>query len=275
MTKLWVNGKLVVDPSDPAISPLDHGITVGDGVFETLKVTGGQAFALTRHLRRLARSATGLGLPEPDEEFARRGVAEVLASWPSPTGRLRITYTGGPAPLGSERGDAEPTLMVAVTELSERAPTTAVTTVPWPRNERGALTGLKTTSYAENVMALAYAAERGSSEAMFGNTVGNLCEGTGSNVFVVLGGRLLTPPLESGCLAGVTRALVLEWCGGEEIDQPMSVLAEADELFLTSTTRDVQGIHRADDRAIPAPGPRTAEAMAEFTRRAEREIDPL
>jgi branched-chain amino acid aminotransferase len=275
VTKLWVNGKLAVDPNEPAISPLDHGITVGDGVFETVKVTGGQAFALTRHLRRLARSATGLGLPEPDLEFARRGVAEVLSDWPDPTGRLRITYTGGPAPLGSERGDAEPTLIVAVTELSARTPTTAVTTVPWTRNERGALTGLKTTSYADNVMALAYAAERGSTEALFANTVGNLCEGTGSNVFVVTGGRLCTPPLASGCLAGVTRALVLQWCGGEEVELPTSVLAEADELFLTSTTRDVQGVHRADDRSIPAPGPRTAEAMAEFARRAEREIDPL
>src|SRR5690606_36162816 len=110
-------------------------------------------------------------------------------------------------------GDSSPTLLVAVAEMPERPETTAVVTVPWTRNERGALTGLKTTSYAENVRALAYAAERGCSEAIFGNTVGDLCEGTGSNIFVVVDGRLLTPPLSSGCLAGITRALVLEWYG--------------------------------------------------------------
>ena len=92
--------------------------------------------------------------------------------------------------------------------------------VPWPRNELGALSGLKTTSYAENVRALAYAAERGGSEAIFANTAANLCEGTGTNIFVVAGGRLITPPLSAGCLAGVTRALVLEWVGAAEEDMP-------------------------------------------------------
>lgn len=278
MLRMWLNGKLVSDPADPAISPTDHGITVGDGVFETLKVTRGVAFALTRHLDRLARSAAGLGLPVPDADFARRGVAEVLEGWEQPAGRLRITYTGGPAPLGSERGDAEPTLMIAITDLAERAASTAVTVVPWTRNEKGALTGLKTTSYAENVVALAYAAERGSSEALFANTVGQLCEGTGSNVFVVTGGRLLTPPLASGCLAGVTRALVLEWCGAEEADLPLSVLQEADEVFLSSTTRDVQAVHTVRDgdgeRGLTAPGPRTAEAMETFARQAAASLDP-
>ncbi|NEE51568.1 4-amino-4-deoxychorismate lyase, partial [Streptomyces sp. SID8455] len=119
-------------------------------------------------------------------------------------------------------------------------------TVPWTRNERGALTGLKTTSYAENVVALARARERGASEALFPNTVGRLCEGTGSNVFVVLDGRIHTPPVASGCLAGITRALAVEWTGAEESDLPMEVLAEADEIFLTSTLRDIQAVHRVD-----------------------------
>jgi branched-chain amino acid aminotransferase len=276
--RLWHNGKVLPEATAPTISPTDHGITVGDGVFETLKVTDGVPFALTRHLERLARSATGLGLPKPDLDFARRGVAEVLSGWEQPAGRLRITYTGGPAPLGSERGDAEPTLLVAVTDLAVHQPATAVTVVPWTRNENSALTGLKTTSYAENVVALAYAAERGTTEALFANTAGRLCEGTGSNVFVVTGGRLLTPPLSSGCLAGVTRALVLEWCGAEEADLPMSVLDEADEIFLTSTTRDVQGVSTVrngeEERKIDAPGPRTTEAMETFALRAAADLDP-
>ena len=97
-------------------------------------------------------------------------------------------------------------------------------TVPWPRNERGALAGLKTTSYAENVVALAEARRRGGTEAIFANLAGHLCEGTGSNVFYVVDGELRTPTLASGCLAGVTRALVLEWCGGVEVDEPIEVV---------------------------------------------------
>ena len=90
---------------------------------------------------------------------------------------------------------------------------TEVVVVPWPRNEHGALVGLKTVSYGENVVALAFAADRGAGEALFGNLAGNLCEGTGTNVFVGLAGRLVTPPLSSGCLPGVTRDLLLEQRG--------------------------------------------------------------
>ena len=150
-----------------------------------------------------------------------------------------------------------------------------MTTVPWPRNERGALSGLKTTSYGENVRALAYAAERGGSEAIFGNTAGNLCEGAGTNVFVVAGGRLVTPPLSAGCLAGVTRALVIEWSGAVEQDLPLPALAEADEAFLTGTTRDVQPIRFVDGQALPAaPGPVTAKAAEVFAMRAAESSDP-
>ena len=143
----------------------------------------------------------------------------------------------------------------------------AVATVPWPRNERGALAGLKTTSYAENVVALAEAKRRGATEAVFANLAGHLCEGTGTNVFYVVDGELRTPTLASGCLAGVTRGLVLEWFGGREVDEPIEVLAEASEIFLASTTRDVQGVARWDDRDLEAPGPVTAEALATWRRR--------
>ena len=94
-------------------------------------------------------------------------------------GRLRITYTGGPAPMGSVRGDEPPTLVVVAAPMVRNPPTTTVATVPWPRNERGALAGLKTTSYAENVVALAEARRRGATEAIFANLAGHLCEGTG------------------------------------------------------------------------------------------------
>jgi branched-chain amino acid aminotransferase len=164
---------------------------------------------------------------------------------------------------------------VALGEMHAPAPWVDVTTVPWPRNEHGALSGLKTTSYGENVRALAYATSHGGSEAIFANTAGNLCEGTGTNVFVVSGGRLLTPPLSAGCLAGVTRALVIEWSGAAEQDLPSAALGEADEAFLTGTTRDVQPIRSVDGQVLAAaPGPITRKASEVFAMRAAETPDP-
>lgn len=272
--KIWVGGGLR-DTEEATVSVLDHGLTVGDGVFETLKAVEGRAFAVTRHLDRLARSARGLGLPEPDRDEVRRACEAVLAANPMPLGRLRITYTGGTSPLGSDRGDEGTTLVVALGEAAVRPDSTAVVTVPWTRNEKGALSGLKTTSYGENVVALARAHQHGATEALFANTQGRLCEGTGSNVFVVLGGRLLTPPLASGCLAGITRELVIDWTGAQEADLPLDALARAEEIFLTSTLRDVQAVHRTDDRELPAaPGPVTAKAMRIFAERSAADVNP-
>jgi branched-chain amino acid aminotransferase len=272
--KIWLDGGLQ-DIETARVSVFDHGLTVGDGIFETVKAVHGRPFALTRHLDRLSRSARGLGLPEPDLDEVRRACAAVLDVNPMPFGRLRITYTGGHGPLGSDRGEHGPTLVVALGESTRRPDTTAVVTVPWTRNERGALTGLKTTSYAENVVALARAREQDASEALFANTVGQLCEGTGSNVFVVLDGEIHTPPVASGCLAGITRALTVEWTGAKETDLPLDVLERADEVFLTSTLRDVQAVHRVDAREVPgAPGPVTAKAMRIFDERAGDDLDP-
>jgi branched-chain amino acid aminotransferase len=157
--------------------------------------------------------------------------------------------------------------------LAPPAAEATTVSVPWPRNERGALAGLKTTSYAENVVALAYARERGGTEAVFANLAGNLCEGTGSNVAYVVAGELRTPSLESGCLAGITRALLLEWCGAREMDEPIAVLDDAEEIMLVSTTRDVQAVTRYDGREL-TPGPVTAQCQKEWVARAAENIDP-
>src|SRR6478752_1186606 len=252
--RAWINGDLLPDATGPAVSVADHGLTVGDGVFEAIKVVNGLPFALDLHLARLHRSAAGLGLPGVDEELVRRGIASVLDGEDLPLGRIRITVTGGPAPMGSGRGDARPTVVVTADAMQPWPAATSVVTVPWPRNEKGALAGLKTTSYAENVVALAEAHRRGATEAVFANTQGHLCEGTGTNVFYVVDDELRTPSLASGCLAGVTRHLVLEWYGAREVDEPIEEIDRASEVFLVSTTRDVQGVSRWDDTALTAPG---------------------
>jgi branched-chain amino acid aminotransferase len=275
---VWVDGRLS-DGASGAVNALDHGLTVGDGVFETCLVEGGQVFALTRHLRRLGRSAGVMGLAMPADDELRAAVAQTIAAaGPLPAGRLRITLTGGPGPLGSGRGEAPPTLIVVAAEASPWPSRNSAVSVPWVRNERSAVAGVKTTSYAENVVALEHAHQRGATEALFANTRGELCEGTGSNVLVVVGGQLITPPLSSGCLAGITRELLLEWAAQEELailekDLPIEVLADAEEVLLTSSTRGVQPLDVIDGRELRASAAGRA-AVALYNRRAAEQVDP-
>jgi branched-chain amino acid aminotransferase len=273
---IWIDGALM--PVDEArISPLDHGLIVGDGVFETLRVYDGVPFAWRRHVERLQASARALALHVPDVASLRDAATAVLAANDLRDARLRVTVTSGPAPPGSSRKSASrPIVFIVATPFEPAPPTADVVIAPWTRNERGATAGLKTISYAANVRALAYAEARGASEAIFANTRGNLCEATGSNVFLVLDGRLVTPPPGAGCLLGVTRALLLELCHDcEERDVPVEALAAADEAFLSSTTREVQSIAHVDGHALPAkPGPVATSLAAAFAALVARDLDP-
>jgi len=285
-------GDGLVAAEEARVAVLDHGFTVGDGVFETMRTAVAadgtvQPFALDRHLARLQRSAAGLGLDGPDPALVARAVAAVCAAHPQlrSGGRIRVTCTSGTGPLGSDRGAAPATLVVTVALATPWPPTARLAVSPWPRNERSPIAGLKTTSYAENVLMLAHARRLGAGEALLANLAGNVCEGTGSNVFVVRGGRALTPPLTSGCLAGITRELVLEW--GVEAGLPVSQedvalvdLGGVEEVFLTSSTRDIHpvvSIVGPDGDPVwsgTGPGPITARLQAAFAERAAVGTNP-
>jgi branched-chain amino acid aminotransferase len=272
---IWLDGRLVT-PEEAKVSVFDLGFTVGDGVYETLKVVDGQPFALRRHLDRLDRSAWGLGLGVPLVRSRLVAAVEetVAAAGPS-AGRLRITLTAGVSPAGLGRTPGTTTLVIAVAPAVDHGPETTAVTVPWPRNERSALVGIKATSAAENVVALAEARKVGAGEAILANTRGRLCEGTSTNVFVALGGRLLTPSLLSGCLPGVTRELLLEAFPADEDDLPIETLAEADEVLLTSSTRDAQPLRMVDGRPLPGrDGPLWAAASAAFADLQAKTLDP-
>jgi branched-chain amino acid aminotransferase len=260
---VYLNGKLVPE-NEAKISVFDHGLVTGDGVFESVVIRNGRPFALSRHLARLQSSGERIGLVVPDASELKEAVQAVVASSGFQFAKVRITVTGGPGLLGSARSSSEPTVIVAVEELPPRSPAVAVVVAPWPRNERGTLAGAKTISYAENVVALAYATSHQAQEALFLNLAGNLCEGTGTNIFVGLGGRLVTPPLSAGCLAGVTRGLVLEATGAVEADVSVEELGRVSEAFLSSTTRGVHPVARIDDRPLEVPGPLTKAAEGAF-----------
>ena len=266
---VWVNG-CIVGEREPAIMAADHGLTVGDGVFETMKIVDGRAFALDRHLMRLVRSAAAVALALPDLGWLRDGIDEVLGVAGPHAGRLRVTITSGPGPFGARRGATGSTAMIQVGPSTPWSPYARIATMNWPRNERSPLAGVKTISYAEGVFALALAYARDADEAVFANTQGNLCEGAGSNVFVGIAGVLYTPPLSAGCLAGVTRELVCETIDVVEADLPFDVLARCDELFLTSSTRNVHPVSHINARALAnCPGPLTQRAAAAFAALSE------
>jgi branched-chain amino acid aminotransferase len=272
--RIWLDGRLYDDPRDATIAGTDHGLVVGDGVFETLKVTEQGAFAVRRHLHRMDRSAAALGLPPPDHTLIREAIDAVLDGRDFGRGKLRITYTGGRGPLGSEAAYGPPTLIVALTPAAPAPPLTSIVTAPWTRNERGALTGVKSTSYAENVRGLRYAAERGASEAIFLNTVGQVCEGTGTNIFLVFGDTIVTPPLSSGPLAGITRELIMKWSSIEERELALEEAKRADEVFITSSMRDIQGVERWDDQIFSPMRPITEAVAVTFAELSQADLDP-
>lgn len=278
--RVWIDGQLLDSASEKSVSAIDHGIVVGDGVFEALKVEAGGPFALTRHLHRLNRSTAAVGLPEPDHDAIRSAVTAVLADRDWEHGRVRITWTGGEGPLGSGEAWGPGTLIVAAEPMERSAETTAIATLPWTRNPQGALAGVKSTSYGENVRGLAFAHAQDATEGIFTNTDDNLAEGTGSNIFCVFGRRIVTPPLAAGILDGITRRLAIEWWaadGHREVevrDLDLGEAKEADEVFLTSSTRDIQAVTRWDDDEYPH-GKVTKEIAQVFRAGWQRDLDPV
>jgi len=247
--KVWLNGTLA-DEQAACVSPADHGLLVGDGVFETLRCYGGVPFALEDHLGRLEDGARALGLEPPAREALRVGARAVLEANGLADARMRITFTSGTGPPGLARTADAPTLLVAAWPLLPWPPTTTAIVSRYRRDEQSPLAGVKTISLVDSVMALAEAHTAGAGEAILLNGRGDVCEATTANVFVVHGGDVRTPSLASGCLAGITRDRVLRLAGGAESEVPALALREADELFLTSSTRGVQPLVELDGAPV-------------------------
>jgi branched-chain amino acid aminotransferase len=276
---VWCNGRLT-PAAQAGLSPVDHGLLVGDGVFETLRVHRGIPFAWRRHLARLAVSAGALELAMPDAGVLREAAEEVVGANALAEARLRITITGGPGGAGSQRGDAPPTVLVVAVPVEERPFVVDLVTLPWSRNERGAVAGVKTISYAENVRALLYADRHGADDGLFCDTRGRVCEATSANVLVVAGRHVRTPSLDTGCLPGVTRALLLEACErlgirAEEAELVPDDVRAADEALLSSSVAGVRAVRSLDGVALAAaPGPVTTTLRAALDELMDHTPDP-
>jgi branched-chain amino acid aminotransferase len=249
----------VIGQADEARIPVtDEGLTRGDGGFEVMRLYGGRPFAYEDHLARLGRTAAGLRLPY-DEDALRAEIAAMLAATGPVAGLLRVIITRGGRRI------------LTVEPLPARLSVARVATVTYAPTR--VLDGLKTLSYAANMLAGRLAREQGFDEALLVTPHGRVLEGPTWTFFWVAGGRIHTPPLEDRILASITRTYVIEEC--DAVEQPCTLddVAAAEEAFIASTVREVMPIAAVDDIELPAaPGPVTLEAGDRLGRRIEREL---
>ena len=209
---IWLDGRLL-DPSKARIDPADRGLLLGDGVFETVRVTDGRPAHLARHLARLREGAAVLGIGVPrNEPDMQRAVSEVLRAAGQTHAALRITLTRGPARRGLlPAGDTRPTLLITASPLPVSvSPARAIIASVTRRNERSPLSRIKSLNYLDGILARREAAALLADEAILLNTQGRVAEACAANLFVVVDGAVLTPPIDDGALPGIARAMLLE-----------------------------------------------------------------
>lgn len=264
MMKLWL-GTALVEESAARISPLDRGFTLGDGLFETLRVKDGAVLRVTAHLARLAAGAAVLGLPLPALDLAGALTGTAAANGIA-DGALRLTLTRGPGPRGVlPPAEPHPTLVITAAPAGPAlSPTRLVIAGGTRRNERSPLAQVKSLNYLDGILARQEAARRGADDAILLNTRERVAETSIANLFAVVDGVLVTPPLADGVLPGIMRAEVLA-AGAIERSLTTEELMQAEEAFLTSAlgirpVREVEGRALASSRAAEALRTRIAGA---------------
>jgi branched-chain amino acid aminotransferase len=248
-----------IGPAEEARIPVtDEGLTRGDGAFEVMRLYGGRPFGLTDHYARLARTCAGIRL-QADFEALQAEVEALLEAAGPVEGLIRIVLTRGGRRI------------LTIEPLPRHPAVARVMTVRYAPNR--VLDGLKTLSYAGNMLSRRLAQEQGYDEALLVTPHGRVLEGPTWSFFWVRDGRLLTPPLEDRILASVTRAKVIEETGAAEEPCTLADLQGAQEAFLASTVREVMPIAAIDDLHLPAaPGPVTLRAREALARRIERDL---
>ncbi|MBM4356564.1 MAG: aminotransferase class IV [Deltaproteobacteria bacterium] len=272
--------------SEARISVFDRGFLYGDGVLETLRTYRGEPFALEAHLARLARSADALGIRLPCAlGTLAEEVRRALSAAGNQESSIRVVVTRGEGPAGLDPTYAATCTRVVLVDDLAPMPELLVTRGIRLRciqtvRAADALHSAKLTNYVAAIVATRDARAVGDDEAAIIDARGLVIEGSTFNVFAVSDGRILTPPLERGVLDGITRGLVLDLARDEGIDTHLealspTALADADEVFVTSTFREVLAVSHVDGHEVrAAAGPLTRRLHAAFRRRVGMDPPP-
>jgi branched-chain amino acid aminotransferase len=267
--QFWVNG--VPNTSGSAqISVSDRGLTLADGLFETMRARNGEVFRLGQHLARLEAGLVALDFPVP--RTLDRSVLDAVSAAGGGDVSIRLTVTRGIGPAGlAPPADVRPTVIVAVVAMPEfpaalRRDGLRAHVASGRRNQRSMTAGLKTVAYTDSVAALLEARRFGADEALMLDTDGHCSEATASNLFALVDGILATPPVSCGALPGITREVVFELAATlglrtQEQVIELDALGGAGEAFLTSSIRGIAPLVHLGDRAIGSGRP------GEITRR--------
>jgi branched-subunit amino acid aminotransferase/4-amino-4-deoxychorismate lyase len=266
-----VSGRGVVDPAEPVVHADDEGFIRGRAAFETVRVYGGRPFRLDDHLARLAASAGRLGLPSVAADEIEALARSALEHAGAPEASLRLYLTPG------REGRGEPLVLALVADLPadlEELRSRGLRVVALDAQNASLIRGVKSTSYALNMIAVDEAKRRGADDALFVGAAGEVLEGPTTNVWWLRDGSLFTPGLELGVLPGVTRAVLLDAAPrlGYEVREgafPLGELASSEEAFTTSSVREVMPVVALEGAPIGAGRPgRAAHVLQSFLRDA-------
>ncbi len=274
---IYINGAMV-PRGEAGISPFDRGFLYGYGLFETMRSYGGRVFRLDRHLARLMRSAEGLGLAAlMDPAVLGQAIQKTLEANRLRDARIRLSVSAGEGERGLELPESGMLTIIVVAERLVLPPTrvyekgVSAAIVGARRNSRSPLSGIKSMAYLESLLAHSEAVAQGADEAILLNERGLVAECSTSNIFLVVGGRLLTPSAESGILPGITREVVLELAQGLGIatvvgEIQLADLLGADEVFLTNSILELMPITEVDGRPVGSgrPGEMTKRLMSAY-----------
>jgi 4-amino-4-deoxychorismate lyase len=266
-----VSGRGVVDPDEPVVFADDEGFLRGRAAFETTRVYGGTPFRLDAHLERFANSAARLNLPPLDRALFHELTAQALAAAAEPDCFVRLYLTPG------REGSGDPVALVLVQALPpelEEMRARGIRLISLPLGvEPSLLGGVKSTSYALNMVAVDEAKRRGADDALFLRPEGVVLEGPTTNIWWRRGNVLYTPAIELGILQGVTRGVLIELAveRGYEVEvgvYPLAAATEAEEAFTSSAVREVMPVVAVDGRVIGdgAPGASARALQTELRR---------
>ncbi|MCK4323667.1 MAG: aminotransferase class IV [Armatimonadetes bacterium] len=280
---IWHDGQ-IFPPEDARCSCLDRGRLYGDGLFETMRTYQGKIFRLETHLQRLAGAAQRIHLALPmTADDLQTAVQKTLKESELASAYIRLTVTRGVGGSPSQLDASTPSVTIWVRPFSGYPPELykegmSAVLAEARRNEHSLLSTLKTLNYLDNLLSRAEAQRAGADEAILLNTFGQLAEAAASNLFIVEGGCVLTPPIEAGVLPGITRACVLELCRDEGIsiqEQPLELhqLPAAEEAFLTNSLMEIMPLTSFAGKAIGSgqPGEVTRQLQQAYRDLADEE----